>query len=351
MRMTPSYDTKVDFKYSGGAQERIVWVDYAKGIGIFLVVVGHVLPGLRNASILNDTVWDEFVVRFIYTFHMPLFFFIAGLFAQHTAKRPTSRFFLDKLSVIAYPYFIWSLLQATLEIWVAKYVNHPIPAVALLKIIYSPLTQFWFLYTLFIILMLYKLAYNLELSSKVFFSFALVCYAVEVFRSNFFYWDVLNSVCYFLIYFALGVVTAQTSLLYGLQKTGWAAGITVMGCVLIAAGVAAHVDHWPLMRLGLAISGIVATIALAILTSRYEKLSFIRTWGLLSLEIFVAHVIAAASIRILLQKAFGLSAPLPHILLGIGLGLYMPILLAYSAQKIGLPYLFTASAKLRPFRL
>src|SRR5262249_45565737 len=312
-----SCDTKVDIKYSGvDAQKRIVWVDHAKGIGIFLVVVGHVLPGLRDASILNDTVWDEFVVRFIYSFHMPLFFFIAGLFAQHSANRPNSRFFLDKLSVIAYPYFIWSLLHVTLEICSAKYVNHPIPPVALLKLIYSPIMQFWFLYTLFVILTLYKLAYNLELSSKVFVAFALLCYAVEVFRVN--DWDVLNSVCYFMIYFALGVVTAQTSLLNGLlrRKTRWAAGITVVGCVLVAAGVAAHVDHWTLMRPELAISGIVATIALAIVTSRSEKLSFIGTWGLLSLEIFVAHTIAAASIRILLQKAFGLSAPLPHILLG-----------------------------------
>ena len=44
---------------------RIVWVDYAKFAGIYLVVLGH-LP------------LSEDWVRFIYSFHIPLFFFISG---------------------------------------------------------------------------------------------------------------------------------------------------------------------------------------------------------------------------------------------------------------------------------
>ena len=43
---------------------RIGWVDTAKGIGLLLVIIGH-LP------IPLVPVW-------IYTFHMPLFFFLSG---------------------------------------------------------------------------------------------------------------------------------------------------------------------------------------------------------------------------------------------------------------------------------
>lgn len=44
------------------------WIDYIKGIGIILVVIGHTTD-------IGDTwrVW-------IYTFHMPLFFCISGSF-------------------------------------------------------------------------------------------------------------------------------------------------------------------------------------------------------------------------------------------------------------------------------
>lgn len=47
--------------------KRLQWVDIAKGLAIILVVVGH-LPT------------DEAVKTWLYTFHMPLFFMLSGLF-------------------------------------------------------------------------------------------------------------------------------------------------------------------------------------------------------------------------------------------------------------------------------
>ncbi|HEY9528673.1 MAG TPA: acyltransferase family protein, partial [Anaerolineales bacterium] len=50
--------------------KRIEYLDIAKGIGILLVVLGH-----------NDfEVISLFVQRLIYSFHMPLFFFLSGYF-------------------------------------------------------------------------------------------------------------------------------------------------------------------------------------------------------------------------------------------------------------------------------
>ena len=51
------------------------WIDYAKVIGIFLVVFGHVLQGQIACSSDNilKLLWD-----YIYLFHMPLFFMISG---------------------------------------------------------------------------------------------------------------------------------------------------------------------------------------------------------------------------------------------------------------------------------
>ena len=45
--------------------ERINWIDFAKGVAIILVVLGHV----NTPSRLQD---------FIYMFHMPFFFMTAG---------------------------------------------------------------------------------------------------------------------------------------------------------------------------------------------------------------------------------------------------------------------------------
>lgn len=46
-------------------KERLSWLDVLKGIGIILVVMGHIYS---NSIIFN---W-------LYSFHMPLFFFSAG---------------------------------------------------------------------------------------------------------------------------------------------------------------------------------------------------------------------------------------------------------------------------------
>ena len=61
---------------SGVSQNREVWIDYAKAIGIILVVYGHVARGLYSAGI--DIPYELYVLidSIVYSFHMPLFFFL-----------------------------------------------------------------------------------------------------------------------------------------------------------------------------------------------------------------------------------------------------------------------------------
>ena len=52
---------------------RLQWIDAAKGIGILFVVLGHAIrPGMISIP------WCDFLFRFIYSFHMPLFFVLSG---------------------------------------------------------------------------------------------------------------------------------------------------------------------------------------------------------------------------------------------------------------------------------
>lgn len=77
---------------SGG---RLVWVDYAKVLGIFLVVFGH-LP-LRDNS-LN---------QYLTTFRMPLFFLLSGFFEAGNSIRDTAKVGLKRL---LWPYAVFYLL-------------------------------------------------------------------------------------------------------------------------------------------------------------------------------------------------------------------------------------------------
>lgn len=73
--------------------KRIEYLDIAKGIGILLVVLGH-----------NDfEVISLFVQRLIYSFHMPMFFFLSGYFINPTV--PFFDFFKKRFNALMKPFF------------------------------------------------------------------------------------------------------------------------------------------------------------------------------------------------------------------------------------------------------
>jgi polysaccharide biosynthesis protein PslL len=74
-------------------------IDVARGIGIALVVYGH----------LND---GSFLRNWIYLFHMPLFFFLSGYL--HKVKTDYRGFFEKKFIHLMIPYFSFLLLYAPL---------------------------------------------------------------------------------------------------------------------------------------------------------------------------------------------------------------------------------------------
>ena len=68
--------------------KRIEWIDTAKGLGLLLVFIGHLHP--------------PYISTWIYTFHMPLFFFLSGLVFTH---HPLRTFVSKKFTRLIIPYF------------------------------------------------------------------------------------------------------------------------------------------------------------------------------------------------------------------------------------------------------
>jgi fucose 4-O-acetylase-like acetyltransferase len=324
-------------------KQNIEWVDYAKGIGIFLVVLGHVLGGLRDSSILEASELLNFIVRWIYSFHMPLFFFISGLFVQRSLSKAFPDFVGSKLAVIVYPYFVWSVLQSLLQIIGSQYTNHKLSLSNIWKIVYDPVMQFWFLYTLFIILLVYGVASKLKVSPVIFFISSIIIYYLYRLGVNFGDWTVWQHVMDCGIYFSLGVVVSTSGLMLVADKmnTYLLLLINLSGYFAVAIGVTFQLNQNHLVSPILAFIGINASIAMAILLSRLNVANFIKKWGLLSLEIFLAHLVFAALFRIVLQKIFNFTEPITHILLGTIIGIYAPIALDTICRRVGFKYMFT----------
>jgi fucose 4-O-acetylase-like acetyltransferase len=325
------------------------WVDLAKGVAIFLVVFGHNSSGLVESGVLRNSPWSTFTDRYIYVFHVPLFFFLAGLFVARSAHRTFHDYFLNKISVIAYPYFLWSLLEGSIQIFASRYTNNHLTILDLIQIIYKPIGQYWFLYVIFLMYMIYWWINHATISVSNFLVFAILLYAIEAFGINIMGSDVLRSFCSFLIYFALGAKVAETSFFtdLNLSKGMFLSSLAIGGYVLIAVAVAINVSQLPFLHAALATTGTISTIALAMLLYRSPVWWPLRIMGVYSLEIYVGHTIFASGARIALQKAFSYSGPLMHLVLGTALGISIPLLLAIWGPKVGLPYLFTWSRSRR----
>jgi fucose 4-O-acetylase-like acetyltransferase len=132
---------------------RDAWVDYAKAIGILLVVYGHVARGLHNAGIHMDEASYTRVDSIVYSFHMPLFFFLSGLFFFRSLnRRGPAVLAANKLDTILYPYILWSLIQGLTEVGLARYTTGSATLSEVLAL-WNPRVQFWFLYALLLVVL------------------------------------------------------------------------------------------------------------------------------------------------------------------------------------------------------
>lgn len=83
--------------------QRLLWADQTKGIGIFLMVYAHNFPIFEY---------------YIYTFHMPLFFFVAGMFHP---KKSSSESIVKRAKTILIPYFLWGSILYLFWLFIGRY--------------------------------------------------------------------------------------------------------------------------------------------------------------------------------------------------------------------------------------
>ena len=77
------------------------FVDIAKGIAILLVLLGHLLMG------------DLLLKKWIYAFHMPFFFIVAGFFIS---EKPFGLYASRRVSSLIVPYLLFAFLFSTLAL-------------------------------------------------------------------------------------------------------------------------------------------------------------------------------------------------------------------------------------------
>src|SRR5262249_52017996 len=106
------------------------------------------LLGLVNAGLAPNTAFYQWSVYTLYLFHMPAFFFLAGLMVQRSLDKGAGPFLVNKLWTVAYPYVLWSFSQGSLKQHMPSGINTPITGSLIQQILWDPFDHFWFLYAL-----------------------------------------------------------------------------------------------------------------------------------------------------------------------------------------------------------
>ncbi len=136
-------------------------IDYAKGIGILLVVLGHM-------QLLGCGETFRTLTNIIYSFHMPLFFFVSGLTLEKKyLSRTPCRSDIKKLAKrLLIPYFSWSAVYILLKCVIAgEGILRIIKRNSAAVLTFRGIAPLWFLSALFmaevlVILLVYKLGMN-----------------------------------------------------------------------------------------------------------------------------------------------------------------------------------------------
>lgn len=326
------------------ATQRQSWVDIAKGIGILLVVYGHVARGVFNAGVAMDEGLFHLIDSLIYSFHMPLFFFISGLFfLASLASKGRGGLIASKIDTILYPYLIWSLLQGGLEVFLSAHTNGQAQASDVLALLWKPRQQFWFLYALFLISLTCALVYRGNNSRRFVLATSLVFLLAHLFRDDIHLGLQGGFVTGNAVFFALGILARAFDL------PGRLASFEALAVSALLFAASQFTYHHILgldfasggpYFLANAVLGIVFIVALSVRLSALNT-GWLAYLGGASMAIYLMHVLAGSGCRILMKSLLGIDDAATHLVLGTLLGTLLPLAAFRVATRWHLGFLFS----------
>jgi len=297
---------------------RFAWVDYAKGIAIILVVYRHLLIGIERSGLkVHPLLMD--VNMIVYTFRMPLFFVLAGFFiGRSIEKRNLMNYFRLKFNTVLYPYLVWTVIQITVQILFKDYINANRSYIDFLYIIIKPraLDQFWYLYALFNISILFVLFQTIGIANK--WIFVVIGLLLQLSFTKLKGLPVINDICFYFLFMAIGNLFASQVRDYKIEKY---LKSTIIIIIILPIFVFMQ-WYWlnfnsdwldssilkillnpyenPFLFSLIALTGTILALSISIQLAHKKMLSIVRSIGYYSLYIFLMHAMIGAAARILL---------------------------------------------------
>lgn len=336
---------------SPGSARRDATVDIAKGLAIIMIVIGHVLRGLSASGQLDPaTAAYRATDTALYSVHLATFVLLAGLFVQRGVARAGARpYLLGRAADFLYLYLLWTLIQGLVKVATSSLVNKPMTPWGLVEAIWKPEGQLWFFPFLLITTVVVALIApwrnrSLTVTTVLLVSVvALLTWGTQGSYIGQAGWSLV-------VFFVIGAVAGHQALSRAIDRlpglpTVLLGGVAFAGLVALEPAAPTS-SAYPLTARAIALGVVATLIGLTVLLAVSKQLgrtpvgaplSFV---GRHSMEIFLAHIIAASGSRIVLTQ---LGIDDPGVLIGVGVvaGVAAPLVLWWAAQRLPLGWLFT----------
>lgn len=334
--------------------ERNEAIDVAKGVAILMIVLGHVLRGLAAAHLVDpQTSWYAVTDKAVYLVHLTMFALLSGLFVRRGVQRTTAGAYLARrTALLGWLLLVWTSIQGAVKLLAGAHLNTPTAPTALLRFWY-PDGQLWFLWWLAIATAVTVVVQPWRSRTR----------AVVLFTGT----AVVAVVAWGVPFVVIGLVGIQITPFFVLgallgpdgyarvwgdrTRSALVAGVGTA----VWLGVALWTDATPPTGEGLPSSpasiawGVVGTLAgtAGLLAASTFATRGVGGWlaacGRRSLDIFLAHIIVASGVRIVLT-GIGVTSPVVQVLAGTGVGVAGSVALAETARRMGLTWLFSLPA-------
>lgn len=312
---------------------RLNYIDCLRGFTIFLVVLGHMMRGVYNAGM--QPYYFKYIDAIIYSFHMPLMFFISGYVNSFSKKTLSFRIsIINSILQLYVPYIFFSYV-----LWFIKYFifsgNTSEKLKTAFEIPYSGYDLYWFLMALMFIKIVKKLWS--EFREKIKYMNSDIIETIFWFIFSFIIFYLLNQDLYinsFFIWLSWGLIY-QIGELFGKYKLFEIIkykNLCIISLIFIAIGiVSSHRIIFDLRVIWLSYSKFFIGIGVSILLFLIFKICninnrFLIYFGKYSMVIYLLHYPINGMIRTVLIKLGIINFSLLS-LIGTFLGVLIPLLL------------------------
>lgn len=316
-------------------KKRYEELDFLKGWAMILVYLGHCFQ-LGGINITGNTFSNFYIHESIYSFHMPLFFIISGFLSNSSKEIEFKSFYKGKITRLLIPYLFINLIDYIPRTLFPNLVNSKFEGIEELLLNGTKIS--WFVYTLFILFMIFPFLDKYILKKDKYCLFGgvlLILNYIGVF-SNIRIFSI-NTVIYYLIYFYLGymikekIINKEYSQLFIEKK---------LFLVILIIFIFLAYKYYTLnlfTYIIFAIIGSLVSLNLVVRIKKYNKIiNFLKFIGVNSLTFYLLEGFISVVYRILLVRII----PLEYNNILVGSFFFLKVITGYLVIK----YIITKSS-------